>query len=152
MRKILSFLCTIVFVLGLMSTGVQAAEMYENRNTITFEDGSYIEIIIEDISTRANNTKNGYKTYSFYDSQDNLEWQAKLSASFTYDGTTSNCTSASCTVTVYDSKWYEVSNNTTRSGNTATTALTMGQKFLGVTISKPEYTITLTCDKDGNLS
>ena len=25
-------------------------------------------------------------------------------------------------------------------------------KLLGVTVSQPEYTITLTCDKDGNLS
>lgn len=31
-------------------------------------------------------------------------------------------------------------------------AIDHGQKNWGITIDKPEYTITLTCDKDGNLS
>lgn len=152
MRKIFSLLIVIVIVLGFLPANTYATDKTESRNIIAFEDGSYIEIIVADISARATNTKNGYKTYTYYDSADNVEWQAKLSASFTYNGTTSSCNSASCTVTVYDSKWYEVSNTTTRSGSTATTQLTMGRKLLGITVSKPAYTITLTCDKDGNLS
>lgn len=152
MRKFLSLMLIFIFALGCMPAGAQATEVAEFPNIITFDDGSYIEISIESISARTSTTENGYKTYSYYDSSDNLEWQAKLSASFTYDGTTSTCTRASCTVTVYDSKWYEYSNSTTYSGSTATTELVMGQKFLGITIAKREYTITLTCDKDGNLS
>ncbi len=45
-----------------------------------------------------------------------------------------------------------VSKSNRVSGNTGYTYLTMGQKALGVTISKRDYTITLTCDKNGNLS
>lgn len=152
MRKIFSFLLVIVLIFGFLPTDTYASVITENRNIIAFEDGSYIEIVVEDVTARATNTKNGYKTYTYYDSTDTAEWQAKLSASFTYDGTNSSCNSASCTVTIYDSRWYEISNTTTKGGSTATTALTMGRKFLGITISKPEYTITLTCDKDGNLS
>ena len=49
--------------------------------------------------------------------------------------------------------WYEYSNSTTRSGATATTELTMGLKgIFGITVKKYSYTITLTCDKNGNLS
>lgn len=152
MRKIISLLLIFVLLVGFLPNGAQALEVSERGNTIIFEDGSYIEIHVAESLTRAANTKSGTKTYSCYDSSDNLQWQAKLCASFTYDSTTSSCASASCTVTIYESKWYEISNTTTRSGNTATTALTMGKKFLGITVSKPEYTITLTCDKDGNLS
>lgn len=152
MRKIISVLVVLTLVFACLPTNSCAAEANENQNIIAFEDGSYIEIVVEETISRATNTKSGHKTYTYYDSTDTIEWQAKLSASFTYTGTTSSCTSASCTVTVYDSRWYEISNTTTRSGNAATTALTMGRKLLGITISKPEYTITLTCDKDGNLS
>lgn len=152
MRKTFSVLLVIILVLGLLPTGTYAAQEPVSKNIIEFDDGSYIEIHVEETGARATNTKSGSKTYSYYDSNDNLEWKAKLSASFTYNGTTSSCTSASCTVTVYESNWYEYSNTTTRNGSTATTALVMGRKFLGITVSKPEYTITLTCDKDGNLS
>jgi hypothetical protein len=152
MRKILSALLAFILVLTLLPVDTYAAQVSESKSIIELDDGSYIEIRVEETAVRATNTKNGSKTYSYYDSNDNLEWTAKLSASFTYNGTTSSCTSGSCAVTIYESNWYEYSNTTTRSGSTATTALVMGRKFLGVTVSKPEYTITLTCDKDGNLS
>lgn len=152
LKKCFSIALALMLLLGLLPCSVSAANEVENTDVIRFEDGSYIRITIEASSARATNTKNGYKKYVYYDSDDNVEWEAKLSASFTYTGSTSTCTSASCTVTVYDSKWYEVSKSTTRSGNTATTQLTMGRKFLGITVDKPEYTIKLTCDKNGNLS
>lgn len=152
MRKSIALLLIFTFLFSYLPVASNAVDGYQNKNIIVFEDGSYIVIQMDELSSRAASTKSGSKTYNYYDASDNLEWQAKLSASFTYDGVTSSCTSASCTVTTYDSKWYEISNSTTRSGNTATTALTMGKKFLGITVSKPEYTLTLTCDKDGNLS
>lgn len=131
---------------------VKALGATQNDNIIYYDDGSYLKISTEDVTTRATNTRVASRLYQYFDSSDNLEWEAELDCTFTYNGTTSSCTSASCTVTVYDSKWYEYSNSTTRSGNTASTELVMGQKFLGITIAKREYTITLTCDKDGNLS
>lgn len=144
---------SLALVFLLLFTAIPAyAGTTEQNHVIYFEDGSYVEISITQLETRATNTKNGYKTYTFYDASDNIEWKAKLSATFTYTGSTSTCTSANCTVTIYESKWYEISNSTTRSGATATTHLTMGKRFLGITTSKPEYTITLTCDKNGNLS
>lgn len=140
-------ICVIlVCVLPLQSSAV------ENTYIITYEDGSHIEISITESSMRASNVQSGQKIHRYYDSSGNLDWEAVLTASFTYNGTTSSCTSASCTLTIYDSAWYQVSKSTTRSGNTATTVLTMGQKVLGVTISKPSYTITLSCDANGNLA
>lgn len=151
MKKRILSMALILFVLIALFPA-RAFATQPQSDVIVFENGDYLEIAIEYISVRATNTRIGNKYFTYYDSNDNVEWEAKLNASFTYDGTTSSCTSASCTVTIYDSVWYEISNTTTRSGSTATTALTMGRKFLGITISKPEYTITLSCDKDGNLS
>ena len=149
-KRILSMALALLMLVTLLPVRTFANQI--ENDTIVFDDGGYLEITIEYISARATNTRIGNKYLTYYDSNDAVEWEAKLNASFTYDGTTSSCTSASCTVTVYDSIWYEISNSTTRSGSTATTALTMGRKFLGITIAKREYTITLTCDKDGNLS
>lgn len=149
-KQIISLLLAFLLVFSSIPINVTAAQT--NSNRIDFEDGCYVIVTIEDISTRATNTRSGNKYLTYYDGSDNVEWEAKLSASFTYDGTSSTCTSASCTVTIYENAWYEYSKSTSRSGNTATTQLTMGQKFLGITIAKREYTITLTCDKDGNLS
>ena len=148
--RILSFVIIMVLLIGLVP--VNALATTSDDNVVHFDDGSYLKISIKDVSPRATNTRVAYRQYEYFDSSDNLEWVAQLHCTFTYDGTTSSCTSASCTVTIYDSKWYEISNTTTRSGNTATTQLTMGRKLLGITVSKPQYTITLTCDKDGNLS
>lgn len=149
-RRFVSCCLLLAMVVSMLSTGVSAEG--NNNQIIHFDDGSYMIIFVEDISPRAVNTRVANKYYTYYDGSDNVEWEAKLNASFTYDGTSATCTSANCTVTIYESRWYEISNTTTRSGNTATTQLTMGEKFLGITISKPQYTITLTCDKDGNLS
>lgn len=148
--RILSLVVTMVLLIGLFP--IRAFGTTQDVNTIYYDDGSYLKISTEDITPRATNTRVASRLYQYFDSSDNLEWEAELNCTFTYNGTTSSCTSASCTVTVYDSKWYEYSNSTTRSGNAATTELVMGQKFLGITIAKREYTITLTCDKDGNLS
>jgi hypothetical protein len=45
-----------------------------------------------------------------------------------------------------------VSRTASRSGNTATANLTMGHRARGVTVSTSNYTISLSCDKSGNLS
>lgn len=148
--RIFSIVLIAVLLVGMFPVNVSAAQTHES--IITFDDGSYLQITIEDISTRATNTRTANKYLTYYNSSDEVEWEAKLTASFTYTGTTSSCTSASCSVTVNDSAWYVVSKSASYSGNTATANLTMGKKFLGITIDKPEYTITLTCDKDGNLS
>lgn len=144
------FLIALLIFMG-MPISAHATEN-EDVTITTFDDGSYLEIVITEGNTRASNSKSGQKTLSYKNSNGEVEWKAVLSASFTYTGSSATCTSASCTVTTYSSDWYVVSKSTTRSGNTATTQLTMGEKYLGVTISKPSYTITLSCSNNGTLS
>lgn len=151
-KRTLHIFLVVILLLGLVpSNGFAANELVET-NIIYYEDGSYLELFVETSSTRAANTVSGSKKCIYRDSDGNVEWEAKLTATFAYSGAWYTCTAANCNVTVYDTKWYEISNTTTRSSNNAFTNLTMGRRLLGVTVDRPQYTIKLTCDSSGNLS
>ena len=55
-------------------------------------------------------------------------------------------------VTIYDSSWYTVSKSASKSGNTATGSVIMGDTANGVTVKRVPVSLTLTCDANGNLS
>ena len=75
-----------------------------------------------------------------------------MSARFFYNGATSDCVSATLTTHFNDSSYYEVSRSVTREDETATADFTIGYRILGVTVSTSSYTLTLSCDMNGNLS
>lgn len=151
-KRLFSFILVIILLLGQLSYNVYAEAESTKTDIILFEDGSYIEVSVIASPARVANTVSGSKKYTYYDSNDDKSWEAKLSATFAYSGGWYTCTTANCNVTIYDNQWYEISNTTTRSSNNAVTNLTMGLKYLGVTIDRPQYTIRLTCDSNGNLS
>lgn len=151
-KRAISVLLVLISLVGILPLSVCAANEVEHADIIRFEDGIYIEILTETSSARAANTVSGSKTYTCHGSDGSVLWVAKLSATFAYAGAAYTCTTANCNVTIYDSHWYEISNTTTRSSNNAVTNLTMGRKYLGVTVERPQYTIKLTCDINGNLS
>lgn len=149
LRKFIALLSIAVLI---FASAISAQASTKREEIIWLEDGSRIRIVISEDPQRAAGAKSGKYTYTHENANGEALWKAVLTASFTYNGTTSTCTSASCSVTVFSSSWYEVSKVTTRSGDTARTELTMGKKLLGVTVSKPSFTLLLTCDKNGNLS
>lgn len=151
-RKITSFLLALLILLQLPINAGAVEYNVCSEEIFYFEDGSSMVITILESNSRAAGTKSGTKQCTYRDSEGELSWIATLSGTFTYTGTSSTCTSSSINVTIYDSLWYNVSKSASKSGNTATGTVTMGLKVLGVTVSKPTYNLTLTCDKDGNLS
>lgn len=152
MRKLICVSVVFILVMSMLPYGVFAASESKNTEIIWYDDGSYMEISVKESVTRVANTVSGSKTYTYYGANGGVEWKAVLSATFAYSGSWYTCTTASCNVTISESQWYVISNSTTRSSNNAITNLTMGRKLLGVTIDKPQYTIKLTCDSNGNLS
>ena len=155
MKRLFSVaLAVILLITMLPCSALAASETKDTQDTyvVRYDDGSYMEVSIDTFSARVPNTVSGTKKYTFYDSDDNMEWQAKLNATFAYSGAWYTCTTASCNLTIYDSQWYEISKSTARSSNNAYAYLTLGRRVLGVTIERPEYTIKLTCDTSGNLS
>ena len=151
MKKYISLFLIITFLSALLTPPVYGvSDDIVSIETITLDDGGCLEIVVLQSTTRA--TRSGNKYYTYKDANGSSKWKATLSATFTYDGTTSTCTSSSCSVAIYDSAWALVSKHAYRSGNTATGSVTMSYSTAGVTISKSTYKITLACNKNETLS
>lgn len=91
------------------------------------------------------------KYVSYYSSDGELLWIASLTAEFTYNGKSSLCESVKTGCNIYDSDWTLVSKECSKDGNTATAHFKVRQHKLGVPLKVIEKTVTVTCDKDGNI-
>lgn len=149
------FICCALLVCMLFSmlplTAYAAEVPIENEEVIYFEDGSFLTVTVRTRNTRSSGSVSGDKVYSF-DTGSGVKWEAVLSGSFTYTGSSAKCTSSSVSVSVYDSAWYTVSKSASKSGSSATGSVTMGRKAGGVTVDKVPISLKLTCDSNGNLS
>lgn len=143
---ILFFCCAIFFV-----TANASDESITSSVRIDLPNGDYvIETVAESSDTsitRATNTKSGHKTSVYYNSSDVAIFGVRVDGTFSYTGTSSWSTSASATVYIYDDSGSYVSKSSSYSGNYATA--TGKVKYNYVTIPR---TVTLYCDKNGNLS
>lgn len=153
MMKQLKVIVLALLILTMLPFSVIAAAEVETTSEIIYlDDGSYITIEITQMESRASGTKSGSKTYTYRGSDGNEKWKAVLRGTFSYTGTSATCTASSCDVTITDTDWYIVSKTTSKSGNSAVGELTMGHKFIGITISKESISMKITCDANGNLS
>lgn len=154
MKRIAVLLLTVTMVLLLLPANAYAASDFQETQVTEvqrFTDGSYLVITMQTIETYASGTKTGTDTYTYYSTTNEIVWKAVLTGTFTYNGTTATCTASSCDVTIYDSTCYVISKSASKSANAATGAVTIGYKFLGVTIKKETYDLSLSCDPNGNL-
>lgn len=152
MKYIAIMLAFAVILSAFSVSGAAISGEIVREEIITCVDGGTLTITVFESPTRSSNTKSGSSVYIRRDSDGTEQWRCVLNATFTYDGTTSKATSASATFTPANSNWYKDTLYTYRAGNTAYADLTVGQKFLGITVDTFRYTFTLSCDKDGNLS
>lgn len=150
MKRILSILLTLTIAMCVFPMYANATG--KEDNVLSFDDGSYMTVEVITNGLRASGTVTGNKINTFYDSEGNTKWKAVLTGSFTYTGSSATCTTASVDVTIYDSNWYVISKSASKSGNTASASVTMGRKAAGVTLSKVNADLTLSCDANGNLS
>ena len=148
MKRIISFLMAFLLIVSVFPLVGTAAEM----EIVYFPDGSYMTVELERNNTRASGSVTGNKRYTYYDENDSAQWQAVLTGSFTYTGSSATCTSSSISTTIYDSYWYVVSKSASKSGSKATGSVVMGYNLDGVTISRVPANLTLSCDANGNLS
>lgn len=147
MRKVISCVLVLCIFAGMCSLRVSA----EPTDVTYLEDGSYIvsELLIYD--TRATNQRTATAIRRNYDDDGTLNWVITLTATFTYDGVTARCTATDLDVTIYDSSWYEISAYHNRSLAQGYANVQLGQKYMGVTVEKPTYHLTLTCTPDGTI-
>lgn len=124
-----------------------------NRNdTVYFTDGSYSTIQIEIIETRTLSTLSARKIHTHYNPLGNELWSVALNTTFSYDGQTSTCDVANITIHISGSGWYTVSRSASRDGNTGSCSVVMGYKLFGITTDKKTVEMSISCDKNGNIS
>lgn len=152
MKRCISLFLLAVLMLSTISVNCFASEIAEEYVVERFEDGSYITERMVICRPRASGTKTGAKDRVYYNGNGAAEWKVTVSGTFTYTGTSATCTSASCSVTIYNSDWYTISKTSSKSGNTANASATMGEKLLGVKVDEVTSSVALKCDANGNLS
>lgn len=148
MKRVVGLVLSFIILLEIIPTCGQAAEL----ETITYEDGSYATIETATYKMRASGTVTGSKKYTYYSSSGTEKWNAVLTGSFSYTGSSATCTSSSVSVTIDDSDWYQIYKYAGKSGNKATASVTMGYRLDGETVTQVPVSLTLTCDANGNLS
>ena len=159
MKKILKYFITIMFtfliICSIIPCTANAATLStENMTTCEYlEDGSIlITTITLSNSTRSSNTITAQKNQYYCDSNGNKLWCVTIIGTFTYTGSSSECTKASVNTAVYNSNWKISNSNASRSGNIATATATAKKFYNSTVIDTKSLTVSLKCDKNGNLS
>ena len=95
-------------------------------------------------------TKTKYCNY--FDSNGKLLWSVRLQATFTYNHRKAVCVSSEITYEIRDADWKMLSYTSSENTNTATGEFSIRQYKLGVPLKLIEKTLTLICDKEGNVT
>ena len=152
MKRFLCCVMAMVLAVNMFPVFSNAAAYGEEVVTEVFADGSYETESIYKMQTRAGGTVSGSKVKNYYDSKGTLCWQFVLNGSFSYTGSSATCTSSTCSASIYSQGWYVISKNASKSGNTASANATMGNQIDGGKVNQASASLTLRCDKNGNLS
>ncbi len=148
MKKLLLGL-TLVLML-ILPTNINALE--ENYNTTYYENGYYYEISISVTNSVARSAKEGSKTIYCKNSAGKTMWSLTVKGTFTYNGSTSSCTSASASTSITDATWKITNKSSSKSGNTAKATATAICYLNGNPINSQTKTVTLKCNANGKLS
>lgn len=153
MKHLFSLLICIILLGNIFAFPVTATEFTENDQIMISQtvenlgNGYYfIETIYVPAVQPYSNTKTGTKTAQCIVSGTTI-YTISVTGTFTYDGSTSDATSASCKIATYVENATINSRNAYTSG--ASAVATGSVTYNGINIPK---TVTLTCDKNGNLS
>ena len=150
-KRILCFVLACILTVAFLPGYALAAETTTEETVTYYEDGSYLVSVVETVQSRASGTVTHTKSDTYYSSDDVAQWYIRLIGTFDYNGTSATCTKSTCQVTVHNSDdWTLISKNATKNGNTASCAVTFGFMPSGIIVSRPTYTLSISCDANGN--
>lgn len=159
MIKRISLVVTIVlcFVCFSMPFSANAKSINSNLNDSTeieyFSDGSYMVTTYEtDTIMTLSTTVSKTKSVTYYSGSDVPQYKFALSGTFSYNGTSATCTSATHSTVIYNDEWYVSSASSSKSANQAFGDATFKRKFLFVVIDTMDVALTLTCSPTGVIS
>lgn len=145
MKKLVSLTLTLLFAFNLLATPAMATDSGSDY-TICYDDGSYAIVTHDDGSARSNT--NEIINYTYYNPQNQRCFAYTLYASFTYNGITSRADSCEYAAEIFRHGWDMTSHSEYVSGNTAYGNAT----FTGPDGQTRKASLTLTCDKNGNVT
>ncbi len=158
--KIIKKLITATLLLSL----ILLPQLQTKASTIkdTGDESIHCITVIEEIPSSTNpgislystgsTTKTGSKTVYYKNADNETLWYVRVTATFSYNGTTSTCKSAYVTANSKSSYW-KVSNKRSSYIDNQGTASATGKKYLfGVVTSTINRSITLSCSRYGALS
>lgn len=152
MKKLTALFSVLLMLLIMCPATAFASENVVTDKTIEyFDDGSYIvtEITTSKITTFATKITTKSKSENYYDSNNNIEWTATVTGTFSYNGTSATCENAQVSCKIYNDDWQVASAVPSKSGNKAIGTFTLKKYKLGVVTKTVNRTITLTCNANG---
>lgn len=160
MKRSICWILTVLLTLSAFSISASAENGVKmvpvTETTEYLSDGSYIRISVweEPVLSRAGSyQKNGSKSYVLHNASGEPQWEFTLKGIFTVDpGVSSVCTSATYSYDIYNTNWIYNRATSYYTGNQAIGEAEFIRKLLGITVERETCTLTLTCDKNGNLS
>ena len=100
----------------------------------------------------ATQAKSGSKTVRYENASGTTLWYVTVHASFTYNGSTSSCTSTNVTAESNSSAWKVTNKSSWKSGNTGYASATGHQyNILGMETNTLSRTVSISCTKNGTL-
>lgn len=168
MKKVLTLLLSGIMVISVMCANFLTVNAEETNSAIQgkiisqtverLEDGTTITTTLYDttdaITTRASSyTKSGTKTRTMTNDKGEELWKFTLNGTFSVNsGVSATCTSASHSFKITNTAWQNETATSSKSGNKATGYGKFIRKILFITVETREANLTITCDKNGNLS
>lgn len=167
-KKLLLTTIILSLILFLLPTQfVSAASIDSNINSSKIiaieylDDGSYLvtELYENDNDDIAllSTVKAANKVVTRYSSSGEALCALKLTATFSYDGSTVSCVGTTHTEYSYDDAWSVEDVTTSHSSSSTSKASATGncnfvKRFLGITTNRISASTTIYCDVNGNLS
>lgn len=157
LKRVVVFFMVIGCFIQLSTETNSYAKEVDDSNVVVeqvFEDGSYIESVIvrdEQAEYARSSTISGKKEYSYKNSSGKIIWTAVLHGSFTYNGSSAKCTTASVKISKINENWKATEKKASISGNSALGKVTTKRYVSGVAVQVVNRTLKLTCTASGKL-
>ena len=152
MKKIISLSLSVLFIFMLSYTAF-AAQQNEivKRETYSLHDGNYVVIEtavfdeVEQYNLERSN-RSAEKKYTYNSPSGGTLWTFTLRATFSYNGRTSSVVGSSTSYSIKHRDWSCDDHYAEDSGNTA-----YGYGSFSSPVDSKDVTLSLTCDKNGNI-
>ncbi len=153
MKKIIALFLVLALGVACISPAFAAEPAWQvvSQTTEYLPDGTPVTVTVSVQPTfaRASTyTVNGKKDYTYGD-----QWVFTVYGTFTVtQGVSASCTADRYTYSIGNSEWSLISGSSSHSGATATASGTMRQSRQGHTLQTVYPSVSVSCDKYGNLS